>query len=160
VIGFSIAAPVGPIGVLCIRRTLADGRVTGLAVGLEAAAAGAVYGVIAGFGLTAVSSLLVRQQGAPCASSEGCSSAISAFAPSGAPRRSRGARGWHGAPRRIRSDISGSRCVLLGSALWWLMLRGAVSALRARLDLGALRCVNRLSGLVLLAFGVTALARR
>jgi len=39
VIGFSIAAPVGPIGVLCIRRTLADGRVTGLAVGLGAAAA-------------------------------------------------------------------------------------------------------------------------
>ncbi len=38
-IGFSIAAPVGPIGVLCIRRTLADGRVMGLAVGLGAAAA-------------------------------------------------------------------------------------------------------------------------
>ncbi len=34
VIGFSIAAPVGPIGVLCIRRTLADGRAVGLAVGL------------------------------------------------------------------------------------------------------------------------------
>jgi threonine/homoserine/homoserine lactone efflux protein len=62
-IGFSIAAPVGPIGVLCIRRTLADGRITGLAVGLAAAAADAVYGGIAGFGLTAVSSLRVRQQG-------------------------------------------------------------------------------------------------
>jgi threonine/homoserine/homoserine lactone efflux protein len=49
--------------VLCIRRTLADGRVTGLAVGLGAAAADAVYGAIAGFGLTAVSSFLVRQQG-------------------------------------------------------------------------------------------------
>ena len=57
-IGFSIAAPVGPIGVLCIRRTLADGRVTGLAVGLGAAAADALYGAITGFGLTAVSSLL------------------------------------------------------------------------------------------------------
>ena len=57
-IGFSIAAPVGPIGVLCIRWTLADGRVTGLAVGLGAAAADALYGAIAGFGLTAVSSLL------------------------------------------------------------------------------------------------------
>src|SRR5262245_14708867 len=63
VIGFSIAAPVGPIGVLCIRRTLADGRVTGLAVGLGAAAADAVYGAVAGFGLTAVSALLVSQQG-------------------------------------------------------------------------------------------------
>jgi LysE type translocator len=64
VIGFSIAAPVGPIGVLCIRRTLADGRTTGLAVGLGAAAADAVYGAIAGFGLTAISTPLVRQQGA------------------------------------------------------------------------------------------------
>jgi threonine/homoserine/homoserine lactone efflux protein len=63
VIGFSIAAPVGPIGVLCIRRTLSEGRATGLAVGLGAAAADAVYGAIAGFGLTAVSALLVRQQG-------------------------------------------------------------------------------------------------
>jgi len=62
-IGFSIAAPVGPIGVLCIRRTLVEGRATGLAVGLGAAVADAVYGAIAGFGLTAVSSLLVRQQG-------------------------------------------------------------------------------------------------
>jgi threonine/homoserine/homoserine lactone efflux protein len=62
-IGFSIAAPVGPIGVLCIRRTLADGRGMGLAVGLGAATADAVYGAIAGFGLTAISTLLVRQQG-------------------------------------------------------------------------------------------------
>ena len=62
-IGFSIAAPVGPIGVLCIRRTLADGRVTGLAVGLGAAAADAVYGAVAGFGLTAVSGLLVEPAG-------------------------------------------------------------------------------------------------
>ena len=63
VIGFSIAAPVGPIGVLCIRRTLADGRATGLAVGLGAAAADAVYGAVAGFGLTAVSGLLASHEG-------------------------------------------------------------------------------------------------
>jgi threonine/homoserine/homoserine lactone efflux protein len=49
-IGFSIAAPVGPIGVLCIRRTLADGRNSGLISGLGAATADAVYGSIAGFG--------------------------------------------------------------------------------------------------------------
>ncbi len=62
VIGFSIAAPVGPIGVLCIRRTLADGRVYGLVSGLGAASADAVYGTIAGFGLTVVSGFLVDQQ--------------------------------------------------------------------------------------------------
>ncbi len=63
VIGFSIAAPVGPIGVLCIRRTIASGRLTGLLSGLGAATADAFYGSVAAFGLTAVSSLLLRQQG-------------------------------------------------------------------------------------------------
>jgi threonine/homoserine/homoserine lactone efflux protein len=61
-IGFSIAAPVGPIGVLCMRRTLAEGRVPGLVSGLGAATADAIYGCIAGFGLTLVSSFLVEQQ--------------------------------------------------------------------------------------------------
>ena len=64
IIGFSIAAPVGPIGVLCIRRTLAAGRLYGLVSGVGAATADAVYGAIAGFGLTAVSGFLVDQQGA------------------------------------------------------------------------------------------------
>ena len=62
VIGFSIAAPVGPIGVLCIRRTLAGGRATGLVSGLGAATADAVYGAVAGFGLTSISGFLVGQQ--------------------------------------------------------------------------------------------------
>ena len=59
VIGFSIAAPVGPIGVLCIRRTLADGRAAGLATGLGAATADAIYGCLAAFGLTVVTHALL-----------------------------------------------------------------------------------------------------
>jgi threonine/homoserine/homoserine lactone efflux protein len=61
-IGFSVAAPVGPIGMLCIRRSLADGRGVGLATGLGAATADAVYGAIAGFGLTAVTAFLIHQK--------------------------------------------------------------------------------------------------
>ena len=61
-IGFSIAAPVGPIGLLCIRRTLAEGRTSGLVSGLGAATADAIYGCIAGFGLTFISTLLISQQ--------------------------------------------------------------------------------------------------
>jgi threonine/homoserine/homoserine lactone efflux protein len=61
VIGFSIAAPVGPIGVLCIRRTLAEGRIAGLLSGLGAATADALYGCIAGFGLTFISDILISQ---------------------------------------------------------------------------------------------------
>lgn len=59
IIGFSIAAPVGPIGVLCIRRTLADGRLAGFVTGLGAATADAIYGCIAGFGLTLISGFLI-----------------------------------------------------------------------------------------------------
>ncbi|MGH8441967.1 MAG: LysE family transporter [Nevskiaceae bacterium] len=61
-IGFAIAAPVGPIGVLCIRRTFAEGRASGLVTGLGAATADAFYGAVAAFGLTAISSFLLDFQ--------------------------------------------------------------------------------------------------
>ena len=61
IIGFSIAAPVGPIGILCIQRTLSGGNVQGLVTGLGAATADAVYGFIAAFGLTFISNFLVDQ---------------------------------------------------------------------------------------------------
>ena len=59
VLGFTIAAAVGPISLLTIRRTLAHGRIYGLASGLGVALADATYGGIAAFGLTAVTSILV-----------------------------------------------------------------------------------------------------
>jgi threonine/homoserine/homoserine lactone efflux protein len=57
-VGFAIAAPVGPIGVLCIRRTLADGRLTGFVSGMGAATADMIYGTMAALGLTAVADML------------------------------------------------------------------------------------------------------
>jgi threonine/homoserine/homoserine lactone efflux protein len=59
VLGISIAAPVGPIGVLCIRRTLAAGLLPGLATGLGAAVADGLYGAIAAFGIASVANLLM-----------------------------------------------------------------------------------------------------
>jgi threonine/homoserine/homoserine lactone efflux protein len=61
-LGLAIAAPVGPIGVLCIRRTLAEGRLTGFVTGLGAATADTFYGSVAAFGLAAVSTLLLTQR--------------------------------------------------------------------------------------------------
>lgn len=61
-IGFAIAAPVGPIGLLCIQRTLHGGRLVGLATGLGAATADAFYGFVAAFGLTLLTSFLVGQR--------------------------------------------------------------------------------------------------
>ena len=57
-IGLSIAAPVGPIGLLCIQRTLDHGTRVGLATGLGAAVADALYGAVGAFGVTAVITLL------------------------------------------------------------------------------------------------------
>jgi len=61
-VGFSIAAPVGPIGVLCIRRSIAQGRFSGFVSGLGAASADAVFGMVAALGLTWVSGFLMDQQ--------------------------------------------------------------------------------------------------
>ena len=60
--GFVIAAAVGPISLLCIRRTLADGARVGLASGLGVATADAAYGAIAAFGISAISDILVGER--------------------------------------------------------------------------------------------------
>jgi predicted secreted hydrolase/threonine/homoserine/homoserine lactone efflux protein len=62
ILGFSIAAPVGPIGVLCIKRTIAGGRLSGFMSGLGAATADALYGSLAAFGMIAITNLFIEQQ--------------------------------------------------------------------------------------------------
>lgn len=59
-LGFVIAAPTGPVGIFCARRTLTHGRRAGFASGMGAAAADAIYGFIAAFGLTFISHLLIQ----------------------------------------------------------------------------------------------------
>ena len=61
-VGIVIAVPTGPVGVLCIRRTLLHGRLAGWVSGLGAATADAVFGIVAGFGLTFVSDVLLGYQ--------------------------------------------------------------------------------------------------
>ncbi|MBM3367067.1 MAG: LysE family translocator [Betaproteobacteria bacterium] len=60
--GFVLAATVGPMWVLCLRRTLAHGAVAGLASGMGIATADAIYGAVAAFGMTAVSAFLMQHQ--------------------------------------------------------------------------------------------------
>jgi len=61
-IGFALAAPVGPVGVLCIRRALADGRSAAFFASMGAACADTIFGAIAGLGLTFISSFLLSHQ--------------------------------------------------------------------------------------------------
>lgn len=60
--GFLLAATVGPLWILCFRRTLAHGRLFGFVSGMGVASADAIYGFIAAFGLTAVSNFLLAQK--------------------------------------------------------------------------------------------------
>ncbi|MGE5806505.1 MAG: LysE family translocator [Ignavibacteria bacterium] len=61
-IGFAMAVPVGPIGIMCIRKTLTEGRLRGLIIGLGAATADLFYGCVAAFGLTVISDTLDNQR--------------------------------------------------------------------------------------------------
>jgi len=62
IIGFAMAVPIGPIGIICIRKTLTEGRVRGLIIGLGAATADLLYGSVAAFGLTVISDTLLSHR--------------------------------------------------------------------------------------------------
>ena len=191
IIGFSIAAPVGPIGVLCIRRTLAEGRATGFASGLGAASADAIYGCVAGFGLTFVSDFLVSQKtwlqaiGGVFLLYLGIKTLLEKPAKQAASAKGTGLLGAYAStffltitnPMTIISftgvflglglaGTSGNYAsagilvlgVFLGSALWWLALSGGVGLLREKFNADAMQWINRISGAIIVAFGVVALA--
>ena len=61
IIGFAMAVPIGPIGIMCIRKTLAEGHSRGLIVGVGAATADSMLASIAAFGLTFVSDAIASQ---------------------------------------------------------------------------------------------------
>lgn len=189
-IGFSIAAPVGPIGVLCIRRTLAEGRLTGFLSGLGAASADMLYGAIAAFGLTAVQLLVVEQRGwlAPLGGLFlvylGVRTFFSKPAQEAASAKGYGKfSAWLTTflltltnPMTILSFIAifaGLRLgetsgdtlsaasmvlgVFFGSAAWWLTLSAGVGLLRDKFTPALMTWVNRLTGLIIFAFGLLAL---
>lgn len=62
VVGVIIAMPVGPVGTLCVQRTLTEGKANGFLTGLGATSADVIFGLIAAFGLTVVSNFLIDQQ--------------------------------------------------------------------------------------------------
>ncbi|MFZ6029773.1 MAG: LysE family translocator [Chloroflexota bacterium] len=189
-IGLSIAAPVGPIGVLCIRRTLAEGRWAGLATGLGAATADALYGCLAGFGLAFVTgALMAQRQWLGLAGGVFlCYLGVTTFLakPAGQPASPQPAtlgRAYLSAflltltnPMTILSFVAifaglglanaahsylaaGVLVagVFAGSALWWLLLSVTVGILRRRVTGGGLHWINRLSGLLIVGFGLLAL---
>jgi threonine/homoserine/homoserine lactone efflux protein len=189
VIGLSIAAPVGPIGILCIQRTLSSGNVQGLVTGLGAATADALYGFIAAFGLTFISNFLVDQSiwfrliGGLFL----CYLGIRAFLRKFQAQTVSVAKISHlsaygttffltltnpmtilffagifaglGIVSEAIHYASAGLMVIgvfTGSAAWWLFLSSATGIFRNKISEGKLALVNKFSGVVILAFGVTA----
>ena len=186
-LGFSIALPVGPIGALCIRRTLSEGRAVGFASGLGAATADGLYGAVAGLGLTVISDLLVTQQNwlKLAGGIYLCYLGLRTFISKPAAVSARGLLGAYTStvfltltnPATILSFVlifgslglatsagQGHAAALslvagvpLGSALWWFILSGGVSLFRTRCTPAVLQWVNRIAGLVIAGFGIAAI---
>jgi threonine/homoserine/homoserine lactone efflux protein len=191
VIGFSIAAPVGPIGILCIRLALTQGQLTAIVAGLGAATADALYGGLAGFGLVVVSNVLADQQvwlhfiGALFL----CYLGVTTFLAKPAEKTDLTTRGGlifvygstlfltitnpitiisfaavfaglglgeaaAGGTHTPAAALVGG--IFLGSAVWWLLLGSVVGMFKKMVDVHVLRWINRISGAILMGFGLLA----
>jgi len=187
IVGLSIAVPVGPIGILCIRRTLTQGRMIGFLSGLGAATADAFYGAIAGFGVTFLSNLLVGNQTGLRLIGGGllCIIGVRTFLSKPAEQETptQGETRWGAylstsiltltnpmtiiffaavfAGLGVGSDhylsagilVSG---VFLGSASWWLVLSAFTGLLRGMFNVHRRQWLNRISGLIIIGFGLVA----
>ncbi len=147
VLGFAIAASPGPIFFLCVRRTLVQGRLTGLFSGFGVATADGFYAVIATFGVAALTTALVY------VSTLGLTITNPATIISFAALAATLGLGTGGSLLRPALVVLG---VLLGSAAWWIILVVAASALRARLTPAVVRGVSIVSGLAIAGLGILA----
>ncbi len=192
-IGLSIAAPVGPMSVLVIRRTLAESRRAGLISGLGIAAGDTTYGAAGGFGLTFITGFLINEQfwlrliGGLFLFYLGFKTLLSRpaeKAAAAAPATGQGVASYFFStyfltltnPLTIISfaaimaglGIGGSSGdylsaavlvvgVMAGSTSWWIILTTLLSLFRHKIRPGGMTWVNRLSGAVIVVFGLLAL---
>jgi len=187
-IGVAVAAPVGPMSLLCIHRTLDHGQPAGLTFGAGIAAADLTYAVIAAFGITAVSwsllaasfwikligSLLLIVLGARIAVTRPAADSRKSVARPGL-RAFASAYGltlanpptilfFAGIFASVASLATPSQSVVFsagvfsGSMLWWIILTTLINKSAALMKPPIMALINRLSGLVLIGFAVHGLA--
>lgn len=187
-LGFILAVPPGPLGFLCIRRTLVEGRASGFSTGLGVATADALYGCVAGLGLTVVSDFVAGHHRSfgivaglllaflgirtffdkkmPQAGGDiSAGGLFAAFASSLALTLTNPVTlvsfglgfAWLGI-----GEVLGGRLevfllvagVFVGSLLWWLVLILGAHCFRDRLSQGGVVVMNRVAGLVIVAFAI------
>lgn len=190
IIGFALALPIGPVGILCIRKTISRGHLSGMIIGFGAATADAMYGCVAALGLTFISDLLVTQQmwlrligGAfllylgiktflthpveemPQANGRGLlgtyvstllltlTNPLTIFAFLGV-FAALGLRNGNLGYGSAATLVSG---VFLGSSLWFFTLSYGVTLFRKKINSTGLGWINRISGLLIILFGIIAI---
>lgn len=185
--GWVIAAPVGPIGLLCIRRTIRHGLGIGFATGLGAAVADTFYGAIAAFGVTAAINFLTdhlpefrlvggifllviaiksfRYQPSELIRTQDATNWLAAFGTGIGLTITNPLTvfAFIGIFAGFGVDLAGTNApalvggVLLGSSLWWLMLSSGVNLVRDHLTDRSLDMINRVAAVALLGASSYAL---
>jgi threonine/homoserine/homoserine lactone efflux protein len=189
VLGIVIAAPVGPMCILCINRTLNYSLIAGVLTGLGIATADAIYCCIAGFGITFISSFLLSHQciikiagglllcylgfntliktkaGAPIKDNKKTliGDYLSSFALTITnPMTILVFIAIFASLREAYSGYSHAITVVigvfLGSLLWWLFICSAVKAIHKKINAKIMQWINYASGLIVIAFGLMAIA--
>lgn len=187
-VGFSIAMPVGPIGILCLRHALIRGAMYGLAAGLGASVADACYGALAGFGMTTLLSLLIdyqfwfqvlgslflcylgihtlltkseaKEYTEELPSTLGRIFVTTFFLTLTSPLTIFSFAGLYaglgigGPETTFFATMILTSGVFIGSAAWWVLLSAGLSLLGCKLNLKLTHLINKISGTMILTFGV------
>jgi threonine/homoserine/homoserine lactone efflux protein len=190
-IGFAIAAPIGPVGILCIRKALADGRAAAFVAGMGAAMADTIFGAACALGIGALSELMAAHYvtlkvvggvfmlvlgartwaqaafevepgpgGGPGMAKDFVSTFLITITNPGTILGVMGVFAAVGASVRPETMARSSLLiagVFFGSTLWWTVLSGLASAVRAKFTPERVRLFNHVSGAILMVFGVAAL---
>lgn len=186
-LGLMIAAPVGPIGLLCIRRTIRKGLMIGFATGLGAACADTIFGAIAALGVSVILEF-IRHYNAPIRCIGGAFLLFVAW------------HTWHDQPKQPKQEVSVSGVVkaiiggfvitmtnpvtifailavvatfgnlqknhdavtivsgiFAGSTLWWLLLSGGVALVRGHFTESRVIYINRITAVALALLATAAL---
>jgi threonine/homoserine/homoserine lactone efflux protein len=187
IVGLTLAVPVGPISLICIHRTVANGRLHGIFSGLGVATADSIYAAVAFLGLTAVSGFIIGHQVMFRFIAAVALILVGARVFQSVPAAVSPADGEEpylqdylsllavtaanpltiiflvtilpGFGFVVQGVLPGAAIffvagVFLGSALWWIILCGAVGSVRSRLSTANLRLINRISGTLVVCSGI------
>jgi threonine/homoserine/homoserine lactone efflux protein len=190
IIGLTLAVPVGPISLLCIRRSIADGRLHGIISGFGVATADSLYAAVAVLGLTAISGIIVAHQIFFRIFASLVLMAVGVNVFLSLPVEPGENRGQESYPKDYLSmlaialanpltilffiivlpgigitlggaSLSTSAEFVLGifsgSVAWWVLLCGAIGSVRTSLSTRNLQRINRISGILIVCFGIGAL---